>query len=232
MKRKMLILLAILAIICAACSQRTLKTVKVSTESEERESQSEASSQSAPQESESEKPSAAQKLSQQYAKMLLEKKYYIDCTAVINMEGMTLENSMLIAVEGENSSISVSSDLSGTMKTMRTLTFEGNIYMVNDAQRTYMQIEASQSANSFNTDFSELQYEQNETADFCGEEKPCESYSCGEDTVRFFFENNALIGITRSIKDEQLNEMTLKVNGVSQNIPDRLVAMPLGYTKQ
>lgn len=231
MKRILALILA--AVLIGGCSQRKLDTKPKKPQDEQ--SASSAQVQAAePQQPEPEKEpqSPNLKLAKSYAEMLCSGKYYIDCTAVIEFEGMTLENPMLIAVEGENSSISVSSDLSGAMVTMRTLTLDGEVYVINDEQRSYMQVDVSHTAGGLNTDFSELEYAGSEKGSFCGDEHDCERFSCGDDTVRLFFENGALIGITRSIPDGEIDETVLKINGVSQNIPDRLIAMPLGYTKQ
>ena len=148
------------------------------------------------------------------------------------MEGMQLENTMLIAAKDGNSSISVSSDLSGTLVTIRTLVYEGNVYQINDAQRSYMQIDAAQSANRFDIDFTNLRYVGESTGSFLGKTLPCSEYARGEQTVRLFFDGNTLLGMTQSITDEQANEIVLKINGLSANIPDQLVAMPIGYTKE
>lgn len=169
---------------------------------------------------------------EKYADILRSGAYYIDCTAVIEMEGMQLENPMLIAVKGDNSSISVSSDLSGALVTIRTLVFDGNVYRINDAQRSYMQVDPEQSANSFDTDFSELRYIGEGTGTFLGGMRPCSEYARGEQTIRFFFDGSALIGLTQSIADEQVSEIMMKINGLSPNIPGKLVELPIGYTKE
>lgn len=175
---------------------------------------------------------AAATVAERYAEILRGGTYYIDCTAVIEMEGMQLENTMLIAVKGGNSSVSVSSDLSGALVTLRTLVYDGNVYQINDAQRSYTQIDPAQSANSFDTDFSALNYIGEGTGTFFGETLPCSEYERGEQTIRFFLNGNTLLGLTQSITDEQVGEIMLKINGLSANIPDRLVELPIGYSKE
>lgn len=233
MKRIMALILV--ALLLAGCSERQLDTGKKKSEDKEEKVSSAPVESSKPKKEEKEpepEENKSLKLAKSYAELLTSGKYYIDCVAVIEYEGMTLENPMLIAVDGENSSISVSSDLTGTMKTIRTLTFDGAVYMVNDEQRSYMQIDESQAASSFNTVFDEMEHIGEGTGDFCGEEHEYIEFACGEDSVKLFFEKDALIGMTRSIEEGEVSQTALKINGISQNIPDRLVAMPLGYTKQ
>lgn len=232
--RKFIIVLLLAALLCCGCSERKLKTSEKAESGKAAESvssQAEPSS-SAPSSSAESSQKSLSKLAAPYAEILKSGKYYIDCTAVINAQGMILSNPMLIAADGENSSISVSSDLSGTMVTMRTLRFDGVTYMVNDSKRTYMKVDEQQSGSSFNTDFADLEYTDESSGEIDGEMLPCVRYDCGGDTVCLFFKNDLPAGLTRTIKDEMVSEMALKINGLSQNIPDRLIAMPLGYTEQ
>lgn len=225
-----IILLAILIVIFAACSERDLKM-----SSSEQVSHSESQNQSqqlSSQESNEDSSEPEVVNSQKYADILKSGNYYIDCIAVIDMQGMKLENSMLIAVKDGNSSISVSSDLTGSLVTIRTLIYDGNVYTINDTQRSYIQIEPSEIKDSFNTDYSKLSYIGESEGEFCDETLSCSEYSEGEDIVRFFFKENKLVGITRSISDDQVSEMALIINGVSSNIPDHLIEVPIGYTKQ
>lgn len=227
-----IILLALLITFCTACGKRDLG-LSSSTPSAVPNDQSQ--SQAGPSdEAPASGPSIAQaeNAAEKYADILRSGTYYIDCTAVIAMEGMQLENPMLIAVKGGNSSISVSNDLSGTPVTIRTLVFDGEVYRINDAQRSYMQIDPEQSANSFDTDFSELRYIGESSASFLGEALPCSEYARGEQTVRFFFDGDTLAGMTQSITGEQVGEVMLKIKGLSPNIPGKLVELPIGYTKE
>lgn len=228
------IALIMAAALLAGCSERSLDKNPQSSEPEAPVSSQIESSE--PVSEESEAPQTEEnkrlKLAESYSEILSSGKYYIDCTAVIEYEGMTLTNPMLIAVDGENSSISVSSDLSGTMQTIRTLTFDGEVYMVNDEQRSYMQLDSAQVSNSFNTDFSDMEHIGEGTEKFDGEEREFIEFDCGESVVKLFFADDRLIGMTRSLADDDVEQTVLKINGISQNIPDRLVAMPIGYTKQ
>ncbi len=227
-----IILMALLIILSAACSKRDLGLSSAASPAEAG-SQSQHQSESESQPTQSSAPaSQAANAAEKYADILRNGTYYIDCTAVIEMEGMQLENPMLIAVRGDNSSISVSSDLSGALVTIRTLAFDGNVYRINDAQRSYTQIDPEQSANSFDTDFSELRYIGEGTGTFLGAARPCLEYARGEQTIRFFFDGGALVGLTQSIADEQVGEIMMKINGLSSNIPGKLVELPIGYTKE
>lgn len=227
-----IILIALSIVLSTACSKRDLglsSAAPSGVPGSQGQSQSEMGSQPAESgESASQEANSAER----YADILRGGAYYIDCTAVIEMEGMQLENPMLVAVRGENSSISVSSDLSGASVTIRTLVFDGNVYRINDAQRSYTQIDPEQSANSFDTDFSELRYLGEGSGAFLGETRPCSEYARGEQTVRFFFDGGTLVGLTQSITDEQVGEIMLKINGLSPNIPGKLVELPIGYTKE
>ena len=227
-----IILLALIITFFTACSKRDLglsSSAPPSVANDQSQSQA-ATSDQAPASSSS--ADQAANAADKYADILRSGTYYIDCTAVIAMEGMQLENPMLIAVKGGNSSISVSSDLSGTSVTIRTLVFDGEVYRINDAQRSYMKLDPEQSANSFDTDFSELRYIGESSASFSGETRPCSEYARGEQAVRFFFDGGALIGMTQSITDEQVEEVMLKIKGLSSNIPGKLVELPIGYTKE
>lgn len=224
-------LIVIIAILFTACSKRNLGVSSSSTSSAPKNSQNQSAVESLPTESNS-ATSQPVNAAEKYVDILKSGTYYIDCNAVIQMEGMQLENTMLIAAKDGNSSISVSSDLSGTLVTIRTLVYEGNVYQINDAQRSYMQIDAAQSANRFDIDFTNLRYVGESTGSFLGKTLPCSEYARGEQTVRLFFDGNTLLGMTQSITDEQANEIVLKINGLSANIPDQLVAMPIGYTKE
>lgn len=231
---KKIIVLLTAALLLAGCSERNLEKKPQNSESGQSSSSQIESSEPVKEENSTpeKKENKTLKLAESYAEMLSSGKYYIDCVAVIEYEGMTLTNPMLIAVEGENSSISVSSDLSGTMQTIRTLTVDGNVYMVNDEQRSYTQVDGAMSANSFNTDFAEMECVGEGREKFDGEELDFIEFACGEDSVKLFFADERLVGMTRSIAQGDVNETVLKINGISQNIPDRLTAMPLGYTKQ
>ena len=224
-------LIVIIAILFTACSKRNLGVSSSSTSSAPQNSQNQSAVESLPTESNS-ATSQPVNAAEKYVDILKSGTYYIDCNAVIQMEGMQLENTMLIAAKDRNSSISVSSDLSGTLVTIRTLVYEGNVYQINDAQRSYMQIDAAQSANRFDIDFTNLRYVGESTGSFLGKTLPCSEYARVEQTVRLFFDGNTLLGMTQSITDEQANEIVLKINGLSANIPDQLVAMPIGYTKE
>lgn len=231
---KIIIPIAILIILFTACSKRNLEISSSSASPAVQSSQDQSPSplESQPEESGEAASQTAEKTAERYADILKSGTYYIDCNAVIEMEGMQLENAMLIAVKGSNSSISVSSDLSGTLVTLRTLVYDGSVYQINDAQRSFIQIDPSQSANSFDTDFSDLRYIGESTGQFLGETLPCSEYERGEQTVRFFLDGNSLLGITQSITDEQAHEMVLDINGLSANIPGQLVELPIGYTKE
>ncbi|MDF3005223.1 MAG: hypothetical protein K0S22_1695 [Oscillospiraceae bacterium] len=224
-------LIVIIAILFTACSKRNLGVSSSSTSSAPQNSQNQSAVESLPTESNS-ASSQPVNAAEKYVDILKSGTYYIDCNAVIQMEGMQLENTMLIAAKDGNSSISVSSDLSGTLVTIRTLVYEGNVYQINDAQRSYMQIDTAQSGNRFDIDFTNLRYVGESTGSFLGKTLPCSEYARGEQTVRLFFDGNTLLGMTQSITDEQANEIVLKINGLSANIPDQLVAMPIGYTKE
>lgn len=229
-----IILITLAVIFSTACSKRELGLSSSAAPSGVSSSQGQPQSEMGSQPSESGESTSQTVASsaERYADILRGGTYYIDCTAVIEMEGMQLENPMLVAVRGENSSISVSSDLSGAPVTIRTLVFDGNAYRVNDAQRSYTPIDPEQRANSFDTDFSELRYIGEGSGTFLGETRPCSEYARGEQTVRFFFDGGALVGLTQSITDEQVGEIMLKINGLSANIPGKLVELPLGYTKE
>ncbi|MFV0498396.1 MAG: hypothetical protein ACK5L0_09575 [Candidatus Fimivivens sp.] len=222
-------LFVIFLLIFTACSGRDLD-ISSSSISSEAESNQSTSDPSRPELDESSSQPA--NVAEKYADILKSGTYYIDCNAVVEMEGMQLENAMLIAVDNGNSSISISSDLSGALVTIRTLIYEDNIYQINDAQRSYIQIDAAQSANSFDTDFTQLQYVGESVGSFLGETLPCSEYQRGNQTIRLFFDGNVLRGMTQSIDEAQANEIVLKINGLSPNIPDKLVALPLGYTKE
>lgn len=230
---KTIMFIVILITLFTACSKRNLGVSSPSTSSAPQNSQALTQSVSESQSAvSSETTSQAVNAAEKYVEILKSGTYYIDCSAVVDMDGMQLENAMLIAAKDGNSSISVSSDLSGTLVTIRTLVYDGNVYQINDAQRSYMKIDAAQSANSFDTDFTNLRYVGESTAPFLGETLPCSEYARGEQAIRFFFDGNTLLGMTQSITDERANEIVLKISGLSANIPDQLVAMPLGYTKE
>ncbi len=235
MKRiKLILLLVLLASIFTACSERDLGLSSSAAPKAESSSQSQvpALSEPVPVSSGEATSQTLANSAERYADILRGGTYYIDCNAVIEMEGMQLENGMLIAVEDGNSSISVSSDLSGALVTIRTLVFDGNVYQINDAQRSYQQIEPEQSANSFDTDFSALRYVGEGSGTFLDETRPCWEYERSGQTVRFFLNGGALMGMTQSITDEQASEITLKINALSANVPGQLVQMPIGYTKE
>lgn len=231
MRYKRLLVLLLAALLLFGCSKRDLSGEKQPSEPPKQEQIMEETSVSEPV-SEPEKKEPKEPLSKKYAKMLQSQKYYIDCTAEIETEGMSFSNSMLIAVDGDNSSITVSSDLTGTLVTIRTLTLDGNIYMVNDTARSYMQIPPEQAANSFNTDFSDMEYIGEGSGDFCGEELYFEEYSKGDESIKLYFKDDNLTGLSRSIEDEEISEMTLKIAAISQNIPEKLITMPIGYQQQ
>lgn len=227
---KIILQIVIFAILLTACSERNLGLSSSSVSSAVSGSPSQSDAQSA----ESSAPvfQASESTAERYVDILRSGTYYIDCTAVVEFEGMQIENPMLIAVRDGNSSISVSSDLSGALVTIRTLVYDGNVYQVNDTQRSYMQIDSEQSANSFDVDFSELRSVGENTGDFLGQTLPCAEYGRGDQTVRFFFDGNMLLGMTQSITDEEASKITLKINGMSANLPDHLVELPIGYTKE
>ncbi len=228
----LMILLTLLISVSAACGKRDLGLSEaVPTAMPSSQSQPQSASESQPAESGASAAKTAD-IAEKYADILRNGTYYIDCTVVIDMEGMQFENPMLIAVRGDNSSISVSSDLSGALVTMRTLVFDGDAYQINDAQRSYTQIDPGQSANSFDTDFSELRYIGESTGTFLGETRPCSEYVRGEQTIRFFFDGSTFVGLTQSITDEQVGEITMKINGLSANIPGKLVELPVGYARE
>lgn len=230
---KTILLCVIMIALSTACGKRNLESASPMAQESAQQSQSTPAEVTLPQESSSADSQLEENLAENYAAILRNGNYYIDCTAVIEVQGMQLENPMLIAVAGENSSISISSDLSGVRTTLRTLTYEGNIYQVNDAQRSYRQIDPSQSMNSFDTDFSQLRYVGEGEELFCGETRLYAAYERGDDqTVRFFFDGKTLLGLTQPIMDDQADEMVLKINGLSPNIPQHLIEMPIGYTKQ
>ena len=230
-QRSVIILIALLIILFTACSKRDLGL-----SSSQPPASSGSQSQSGPEENPSSEDSTSdpspENTAEKYADILVGGTYYIDCVAVIEMDGMQLENPMLIAVQDGNSSISVSSDLSGALVTIRTLVFDGGVYRINDAQRSYTQIDPEQSANSFDTDFAGLQYVGEGTGRFLGETRPCSEYARGEQTIRFFLEDGTLVGLTQTVADEQVEEIMLRINGLSGNIPNKLVELPLGYTKE
>lgn len=231
---KPILLLVLFVMLFAACSKRDLGLSSSAAPTTVLSSQNQADSQagSQPDSSSEAHSQKSENPAEQYADILTSGTYYIDCTAVVEMEGMQLENAMLIAAKDGNSSISVSSDLSGTLVTIRTLVYDGNVYQVNDAQRSYQQIEPEQSANSFDIDFSKLRYVGESSGTFLNETRPCWEYERAGQTIRFFLNGDSLIGMTQSITDEQASEIMLKINGLSANIPGQLVQMPMGYTKE
>lgn len=230
---KIILLIVILILLFTACRERDLGLSSSSASSGVTVSQPQSDAQSAESSSPvSQSSESAEEAAERYADILRSDTYYIDCTAVVEFEGMRLENPMLIAVRDGNSSISVSSDLSGALVTIRTLVYDGNVYQIDDTQRSYLQIDPEQSANSFDTDFSELAYIGEDTGDFLGETLPCLKYERQDQIIRLFLDGNALLGMTQSITDEQASEITLKINGISTNLPSHLVEIPMGYTKE
>jgi len=229
-KVKILTAVLLLALLCA-CSEKAEKKETPEIHQPECTLTQETADNTAEQSKVTE-PEEKKQRAKAYADILSSGKYYIDCTAEIEYEGMTLSNPMLIAVEGENSSITISSDLSGTMVTMRTLTLDGVVYMINDAARSFTEIPLEQTANSFDTDWSGMEYDLAGEEEFCGEMLEYEQYLQDGRAVKFFLDGDRLVGIGRATEDGEMTQTNLRINAISQNIPDRLIAYPIGYQKQ
>lgn len=227
MKRLTALLLALmLAISFTACKKRDTLKSEAPPSSPEASSVIEPSSQTPSSESEPE----PEKQSQKYIDLLKGGSYYVDGTAIISVMGMKMESQMIIAVKGADSSISVTNDMTGIPITIRTLTIDGKSYTVNDSNKTYSEAEAAMSLGSFNTDFSSVEYSGEGTGDFDGEQLYFEEYSRGEDSVKLFFKDGRIAGLSLSVPDMEMGDVYIRINGLSENIPDHLVEMPIGYT--
>jgi hypothetical protein len=170
--------------------------------------------------------------SESYAALLKEGTYYLDCTALLTVEGLTLSNDMLIAVRGEDCSVTISGDLGGLPSTLRVLTLGAESYLMDDENRTYSPIDGAALQGAFDTDFSRLTYRGSGEDAFDTATLFYEEYAEGDGRVRFFFDGDRLLGLTRTVLDTQVDEIALRINGLSGNIPDRTLELPIGYTRQ
>ena len=170
-------------------------------------------------------------LSESIAKQLMGGAYYIDGTSVIEIEGFRLENAVTIAVDKGNSAVKTTSEMSGALTTMRVVTLDGTTWLVNDTSKTCTKVDPAEMSGGFDTDFSYLSFEERGEGSFDGETLRYEQYDQQGDTVRFFFdEEGRLAGMTRTLEDEQLAEMILKIKAISGNIPAKTIALPEGYS--
>lgn len=180
----------------------------------------------------SEPEAEPEKLSQKYMDMLLGGTYYVDGTAIISVMGMKMESQMIIAVKGADSSISVTNDMTGFPITIRTITIDGKSYSVNDSDKSYSEAGSEMSLGSFNTDFSGVEYAGEGTGEFDGEELYYEEYTRGEDGVKLFFKDDKIAGLALVMPDMDMGEVHIRINGISENVPEHLVELPIGYTKK
>lgn len=168
--------------------------------------------------------------SESVAALLAGGTYYLDGTSVIEIEGLRQENAVIVAADGGDSSVKTTSDLSGALTSMRVVTIGGRCWLVNDTTRTCTEVDPAEMAGGFDTDFSGLAFEERGQGLFDGETLDYEQYDQKGDTIRFFFDaQGRLAGLTRTIEDEQLAEMTLRINAVSGAIPAKTIALPEGY---
>ena len=164
------------------------------------------------------------------AQQLMSGVYYLEGTSVIEIEGLRQENTVTVAAENGDSSVKTTSDLSGALTTMRVVTIGGRCWLVNDTTQTCTEMDPAEMAGGFDTDFSGLTFEERGEGLFDGETLYYEQYSQNEDTIRFFFDGEgALVGLTRSIEDAQLAELTLRIRTLSGAVPAGSIALPSGY---
>ena len=67
--------------------------------------------------------------------------------------------------------------------------------------------------------------------DLTGKKNGRGAYIC-KSVIKLFFKGSSPVGIVRVADGDEENKTVLRINAISQNIPDKLVAMPIGYTKQ
>lgn len=168
--------------------------------------------------------------SEPYAALLAAKTYYLDCTVLLEVEGLRLSNRMVVAVRGDDYSVTVTGEMGGTPATLlRVLALDGQVYLVDDEKRTYAPAGESAAAGGFDTDFSRLVYRASGEGAFDGATLAYEEYAEGDGTLRFYFDKDTLAGVTRSIQDSMISEITLKIRGLSSNIPEGTLQIPPGY---
>lgn len=228
-KRPLLLLLALSAAACLAACSRDPAVFSSSAGASSGEDES-AAAVSLPEAPEEEPEEDEPLRSEAVAKQLVSGVYYLDGTSIIEIEGLRLENAVTVAVDKGNSSVKTTSEMSGALTTMRVITLDGTTWLVNDTTKSCMKVNPEDMSGGFDTDFSHLTFEERGEGPFDGETMPYEQYDQQGDTIRFFFDaDGRLYGMTRTIEDEQLAEMTLKIRAISGNVPAKTIALPEGY---
>ena len=173
------------------------------------------------------KPDAAKQemgdlLSKVYADSMKSGQFLLHYQGTVTAEGQTMEMDVTTAVDGET--IATISVMNGM--TVHTLLQDGVMYLIDDQNKTYSEMEMMAGLELGDT--AELEYKGKGTATVDGKEMHYEEYAIENGLMRYYFDGDKLYAISETVGSE---EMMMKVLEFSDKVPEDMVSIPAGYTK-
>ncbi|MGM0396823.1 MAG: hypothetical protein ACQEP4_07175 [Bacillota bacterium] len=169
-------------------------------------------------------------LSAAYADIMKGNKYTMKYRTITTIDGQEYDATVTTAVDGDNFATVFDSELAKST----TVQKDGKLYMVMHEQKMVMVFpEDTDQASEFTEvegevlDTDEMVYSESGTAEFMGESRRFEEYALGEGTMRYFFDDNNLVGI--EISSEGLLSQWV-IEEITDSVDTSLFEIPKDYT--
>lgn len=169
-----------------------------------------------------------------YQDMMKSGKYYMKYEAwTVPIEAADAEPQLAmiisIAFDGDDSDTMIESEGMGSF---RNLSLNGVTYMINDADKTYIEMPETDEESAEGLDL--LTSEDLELVDtgkdvVLGVTMSYEEYESGGETLRYYFDGDELYAF---VVHDALGDLVMKVIELSDKIPSEMLKMPAGYINQ
>lgn len=169
-------------------------------------------------------------LSASYADIMMGNRYTMRYRTITNIEGQEYEATVTTAVDGDNFATVFNSELANST----TIQMDGKLYLVMHDQRMVMVFpEDTDQAAEFDANENEvletdgMEYTQSGTSEFMGETRRYEEYVVEGGTIRYYFDDEELIGMEMKGSDY---ESIWYVEDFRDSVDMSLFKVPEDYT--
>ena len=172
---------------------------------------------------------AGERLSAAYANMMKSGKFYMRYTMEMNYNGETSDGKIEGAYDNDDFAMISETNVGGAIVKSRIIKKGDTMYIVNDAEKTCMEMPASASPESSDeANYNDLTYLDNGTDTIKGRTLPYEEYDSDGATIRYYFDGKNLYAIES--KDAENDASTVMIiEELSDKIPAGIFDIPADY---
>ena len=171
-------------------------------------------------------PVTSPKLSKVFSDAMRGSKYYMKYTVITDMGGQKMKTKGITGVDGKTIGAEIFMEQMN-MKT-RSLVKDGNMYMIDDATKTYrvMPLQQGATQQSGTADYSAIKFTGSGNGTIEGKTLPYEEYTVNNVVMRYYIDGAKLYAI-----ETKMNNMTtvMLIEEFSTNVPAELLNLPQGY---